>query len=213
MTAKLVRTIRFVDSNRGQRRASNGPDGIEVEASNPRDLLLGQVVDWFSKNGIGDTSLRTLAAQIGTSHRMLNYHFGSREGLLAEVVAEAWRRHRLAFEGLFDGAADPAAAAWDFWSRLADQVDISALHFELSAAAMQGHAWAAGPVREQLEEWSQLLAQFFERLGNPPPEAELLAHTSLAITRGTLEVLALNGDRESADRVMSGFLAALEAGP
>jgi len=36
--------------------------------------------------GITDMSLRELAAAIGTSHRMLLYHFGSREGLLNAVV-------------------------------------------------------------------------------------------------------------------------------
>jgi AcrR family transcriptional regulator len=36
--------------------------------------------------GIADLSLRQLAAAIGTSHRMLLYHFGSREGLLAAVT-------------------------------------------------------------------------------------------------------------------------------
>ncbi|MBK6300027.1 MAG: TetR family transcriptional regulator [Actinomycetales bacterium] len=40
-----------------------------------REELLGQVVAWFAAHGIGDTSLRTLARELGTSHRMLIYHF------------------------------------------------------------------------------------------------------------------------------------------
>ena len=55
-------------------------------APGPREELLGRAVAWFAEHGVGDTSLRTLAAGIGTSHRMLNYHFGSREGLLGAVV-------------------------------------------------------------------------------------------------------------------------------
>ena len=39
-----------------------------------------------SAAGIGDRSLRDIAAAVGTSHRMLIHHFGSREGLLTEVV-------------------------------------------------------------------------------------------------------------------------------
>ena len=50
-----------------------------------KDLLLDQVVDHFVAEGMGDLSLRKIAAAIGTSHRMLLYHFGSREGLLAAV--------------------------------------------------------------------------------------------------------------------------------
>lgn len=191
-----------------------------VESASPRAALLGRAVDWFAQHGVGDTSLRGLATGLGSSHRMLLYHFGSREGLLAEVVAEVWRRHRLAFDDLLDGPdgapdgdTDPAQAAWRFWTRLADGVEVAALYAELSAAAMQGHAWAAEPVRRQREEWTRLLATFFERLGNPPEESALLARTSMVMTRGTLEMLALDGDREAADAVMAGFLGALQRGP
>jgi len=37
------------------------------------------------RDGITDQSLREMAAAIGTSHRMLLYHFKSREGLLIAV--------------------------------------------------------------------------------------------------------------------------------
>lgn len=207
------RTIRCVDPCAPQRRAAGGSATPPTEETGPRDVLLRRAVDWYAQHGVGDTSLRTLAASIGSSHRMLHYHFGSREGLLTAVVGEVWRRHRGAFDALLDASTDPAAAAWGFWTRLADQVALSALHVELSAAAMQGHAWAAGPARRQLAEWTQVLAEFFERLGNPPEQAQLLAQTSIAMTRGTLELLALTGDRDAADAVMSGFLTALERGP
>lgn len=47
-------------------------------SDNPRDELLDRAVGWFAEHGIGDTSMRTLAAELGTSGRMLHYHFGSR---------------------------------------------------------------------------------------------------------------------------------------
>ena len=49
----------------------------------PRDVLLGKAIDWYAAHGVVDTSMRTLAAGIGTSNRMLNYHFGTREDLIA----------------------------------------------------------------------------------------------------------------------------------
>ena len=51
-----------------------------------RDRLLAAAVDHALDAGIADLSLRELAAAIGTSHRMLLYHFGSREGLLVAVA-------------------------------------------------------------------------------------------------------------------------------
>ena len=57
-----------------------------TQAATGRDALLQRAIGHFAAHGIGDTSLRALAEAIGTSHRMLIYHFGSREGLLAAVV-------------------------------------------------------------------------------------------------------------------------------
>lgn len=48
-----------------------------------REDLLARVVDDYASHGIHDTSLRTLAAAIGASQRMLHYHFGSRDDVLA----------------------------------------------------------------------------------------------------------------------------------
>lgn len=56
--------------------------------SSPRERLLAAAVEHVAAHGVGDLSLRRLAAALGTSHRMLVYHFGSREGLLVEVVRE-----------------------------------------------------------------------------------------------------------------------------
>jgi AcrR family transcriptional regulator len=50
------------------------------------ETLLAAAVDRALHGGIADLSLRQTAAAIGTSHRMLIYHFGSREGLLAAVT-------------------------------------------------------------------------------------------------------------------------------
>jgi AcrR family transcriptional regulator len=57
-----------------------------------RKQLLDALVDEFAAGGVGDRSLREVAAAVGTSHRMLLHHFGSREGLLIAVVEQAERR-------------------------------------------------------------------------------------------------------------------------
>src|SRR3954454_5252803 len=78
---------------------------MPVEA---RDALLAKVMTAAAQDGLADRSLREIAATAGTSHRMLIYHFGSREGLLAQVVArmEAAQRDLLA-----DLAGAPGSAA------------------------------------------------------------------------------------------------------
>jgi AcrR family transcriptional regulator len=51
------------------------------KSHSPRQLLAAAAIAIAMQGGIADLSLRELAAAIGTSHRMLLYHFGSREGL------------------------------------------------------------------------------------------------------------------------------------
>ena len=65
-------------------------------------------MDHFVADGLGDLSLRKIAAAIGTSHRMLLYHFGSKSGLLVEVVRAVEARTRAQF-GAIAGPARPRA--------------------------------------------------------------------------------------------------------
>src|SRR5262249_4478203 len=67
-----------------------------MPTSQARDRLLGAAVRHAMDWGIADLSLRQLAAAIGTSHRMLLYHFGSREGLLIAVTRAVEEQHRTA---------------------------------------------------------------------------------------------------------------------
>ena len=57
--------------------------------SNPeiRTRLRDQAVDYVLSHGIADLALRPLAKSLKTNARMLVYHFGSREGLMREILA------------------------------------------------------------------------------------------------------------------------------
>ena len=59
---------------------------MSPSGTNARERLLEATMDYVRKNGVGDLTLRQLAAAVGTSHRMLVYHFGSKEGLFVEVI-------------------------------------------------------------------------------------------------------------------------------
>ena len=49
-------------------------------------------MDYVAQNGLSDVSLRTLATALGTSHRMLIHHFGSKEELWVEIEVVAAER-------------------------------------------------------------------------------------------------------------------------
>lgn len=76
----------------------------------PRGVLLQRIVDWFAVHGVLDTSMRTLAAGVGTSNRMLNYHSGSREELLAAVISRVCEAESAALEQCVVMTAHPLEA-------------------------------------------------------------------------------------------------------
>src|ERR1700735_2091335 len=87
--------------------------------SQARDRLLAAAVEQALHGGIIGQSLRQIAAAIGTSHRMLLYHFGSSEGLLVavcnainEAIAGALD-HGPEPRELFQHFADPEAWPWE----------------------------------------------------------------------------------------------------
>jgi AcrR family transcriptional regulator len=51
-----------------------------------REELLAAAGSVLARTGVTDTSLRTLAAEMGTSARMLVYYFGSKERLILDVM-------------------------------------------------------------------------------------------------------------------------------
>src|SRR3954466_2023509 len=64
-----------------------------------RQRLLDACTDYALEHGLPDR-LEPLAAAAGTSNRMLIYHFGTRDGLLREVLGQARRRQVEAFNNL-----------------------------------------------------------------------------------------------------------------
>ncbi|MDT7776648.1 MAG: hypothetical protein QOC67_5572, partial [Pseudonocardiales bacterium] len=96
---------------------------------------------YFGTRGISDLSLRQLADALGTSHRMLIYHFGSKEGLLTEVVraVEAAQRE-LWSELVADPDLDPTERPRRLWQRVSDPAmePFARLFFEIYGQALQG---------------------------------------------------------------------------
>lgn len=68
------------------------------------DLLAG-VVEYIAEHGLGDLSLRPLAAELGTSSRMLIHYFTTKE----ELLVQALTTQRPDIAAIFAGVTDAAA--------------------------------------------------------------------------------------------------------
>jgi AcrR family transcriptional regulator len=183
-------------------------EGLPREAT-PRERLLAAAVDYAAEHGISDVSLRTLATGLGTSHRMLIHHFGSKQGLLAAVVTEVERRQREALVDLdLDAGASRAETARAWWQRFADPAlwPYERLFFELYAQALQGRTHALALTEDLLEPWIGPVAELYERQGMGPRRARAAARLGVAVTRGLLLDLLASGERAGVDDAMELFI-------
>ena len=89
-----------------------------------RDALLAKVVAHYAEHGVGDTSLRSLAAAIGTSQRMLHYHFGSREDVLTAVIDAVAGGQAERIGRLFDEEPDRTAAGDLNWRKTVEGAEV-----------------------------------------------------------------------------------------
>jgi AcrR family transcriptional regulator len=190
---------------------------VTADESSPKQRLLDATIEHFATHGIGDTSLRTVASAIGTSHRMLIYHFGSREGLLVEVTRVVEARQRAVMSAIYDQdlpTVDAAAAYWE--ATIETTMRYGPLFFELAAHAAQGKKHAEVLREELIASWLPDVSRLCVALGIPEEQAEPHARLALAGARGLLLDVLLTGDRAQVFRAMDLFnrllVASAEAG-
>ena len=187
---------------------------MATEPGEARERLLDRCATYVLQAGFSELSLREIAAGTGTSHRMLIYHFGSREGLLADIVGriEAQTRDLLA-----DVASQPGELidiCREFWRRVSDPSLAAAerLFFEVYAHALHGRPWTRSFRESVIAAWEQPLTELFEKHGYARGEAADRARLALAVSRGLLMDLLMTGERDRADAAME-LLAPLVSEP
>ncbi len=178
-------------------------------AASPRERLLAATMDHVTRHGIGELTLRQLAKALGTSHRMLVYHFGSKEGLLTEVVRRSEAEQRAFTAQLMaDTGTPPIEQARRLWSQLADNEmwPRERLFFEVYAQALRGRPHTRALLDEIVDAWLEPLVAINRRNGMARDDARAAARLSLAVTRGLLLDLLATQDRKGVDAAMEHFL-------
>jgi AcrR family transcriptional regulator len=164
-----------------------------------RDDLLRRVVRAAAEGGLARRSLRDLAAQVGTSHRMLIHHFGSREGLLTAVVEAVERDQNERLGELPDDAAEAIRVSWRRTS-VPSLWPIERLFFECYARGAQGEPPFDRLVPALVERTLAAVSTRPDVSAND--EGRAGARLGLAVIRGLLLDLVATGDRKATDRAL-----------
>jgi AcrR family transcriptional regulator len=157
------------------------------------------------QRGLADLSLRALADDIGTSHRMLIYHFGSKEALVADVVqALDAELYATAWPQASANAERPVEASKAIWrevssdSRRNEQI----LMLEMLVAAMRDKP-GTDSIGEQMQAWVTASERQAQWLGD---DAHRQSRLLAAVVRGLLVDLFVTGDRDGVDDAFDRYL-------
>jgi AcrR family transcriptional regulator len=153
--------------------------------------LRGKALDYCLAHGISELSLRPLALKIGTSARLLIYHFGSRDSLIGAVMDEAHRRVQKSFGELMRGAGNKGILR-KFWNWTTDPRNSPYLRlmFEVQMLALQNPAAYTRYLEGTSSSWLSLIEAVL------PPSADRRARATLcaAVIDGLLLEFLSTGD-------------------
>jgi AcrR family transcriptional regulator len=172
-----------------------------------RQRLLDACTDYSLEHGLPDR-LGPLASAAGTSTRMLIYHFGTRDGLLREILEAARARQLAVFTDLLRVRPEqhyPATLS-DAWSAMTGPPGRPYLRLFGRLHDTAGEPLWPGFRRAATTDWLAPLEAGMRTLGRPE-----LATVVLAVIRGLLMDLDATGDAARTDRAFEDFLATIES--
>jgi AcrR family transcriptional regulator len=178
-----VRAIVYETTVEGMARPVNTTRRAEV---------LAAAADYVLSYGLAGLSLRPLAKALGTSPRMLLYDFGSKERLIADVLAEIRRRE----ERLLDADVHTLDDVWH-WISTPEREAFLRLFFEVYVDAMKRREASVF-----VEDWLAFLSSRID---------EVTATLLIAVVRGLLLDRLATGDKPRTDAALALAAQALPA--
>jgi AcrR family transcriptional regulator len=182
--------------------------------SDRREALTEAALEVAATHGLTDLSLRQLAELVGTSHRMLIHHFGSKEEVWTAVVQEVERRQVEAMQRTAPGSdLELATVLRERWRAVADPElwPSERLFFEVYVRALNGAPGTEGFLDNVVESWLGPATDAAETLGMGRDEARTFARLAVAVTRGLLLDLLATGDRAAVDAAMDAWISSVSA--
>jgi AcrR family transcriptional regulator len=180
-----------------------------MAGKDPKGRLLEAAIAHIASRGVSDLSLRELAAAIGTSHRMLIHHFGSKEQLWVQVIRAVEDRQRAALAEIVpDPAQAPADALRDWWRHISDPGlwANERLFFEVYGQALQGRPGTTELLDGIVDDWLEPGIAYGLARGMTRERARAGARLGVAVTRGLLLDLLATGDRAAVDAAMEAYI-------
>jgi len=162
-------------------------------------------LEYLLEHGIANASLRPMAAALGTSARILMFHFKSKEGLLQEVLEELQARLQASFVAMTRSGrrgVPPIKRFW-LWATRAENYPYLRLMYEAQIVAIQNPAVYGRYLKRSSADWHAISLQAMSKSVRSGPMATLC----IAVFDGLMLELISTGNRRSTTRALDQFIA------
>jgi AcrR family transcriptional regulator len=171
-----------------------------------KQALVDQIIAYLVEHGLADLSLRPLAKAIGTSARMLVFHFGSKQQLIAEVFVAMQARLRASLAELrLDvpprGGKPLLRRFWD-WATSSENLGHLRLQYELQVLSAHNPELYADFLQPNAAAWVEVIVAALPPRRRDPAFATLIA----AVFDGLFLELMSTGDLACTTRAMDHFI-------
>ena len=175
--------------------------------------LLDAAIRYLTRHGVADLSLRPLGKAIGTSARLLVFHFGSKERLLRDVLDAVQARLQASFAAIASAPrgrrhghrrAGPMRRFWA-WATSAENLPRLRLLYEVQFLALQNPRVFARYLGKASSRWIELIAPHLPGSLRNAATATLCA----AAFDGLVIELLSTGDRRRTELALERFVALL----
>ena len=173
--------------------------------------LRNAIVQYLIKHGLTGLSLRPLAKALGCTPRVLLYHFGSKEKMVIEVLAQVRQQQRATYGRVEE--TNFAEGCQTIWRRMSapDSEPLFRLFFETYGIALRHPKRYEAFLHDTIEDWLQLMTEELSRAGHTRKQARSLATIVLAGLRGFLLDLCTTHDRKRVDQAVGLWLRGLDS--
>ena len=175
-----------------------------------KEILVERCLAIALERGTLGSSINEIAKKIGTSSRMLVYHFGSKNELERQIVSllEARLQEKLrSFQSLAIQETDHSVKPFlEMWQHLTspDMCGLLKLTMELNQRAMQGDAETRQFLEQENQKWIATLSQLLNN--------EDIALSLFYLFQGAIMDFLTTGRAHPGRRAITAFLESLELG-
>jgi AcrR family transcriptional regulator len=181
-----------------------------INEKRPEELR-NAIVRYLIKHGLTGLSLRPLAKALGCTPRVLLYHFGSKEKMVIEVLAQIRRGQRVSYGRIEEAGFTEGYLT--IWKRMSapDSEPLFRLFFEVYGIALRCPRLYKAFLHDTIENWLQLMTDELEGEGYQCKQARAIATIVLAGLRGFMLDFCTTHDRKRVDEAVELWLRSLDS--